>query len=75
MTVKVKREEDLLSASVEDNGKGFDVHGLRTHGLGLVGMEERVRALQGRFTILSQPGKGTLVTLSLPLLAERAASA
>jgi signal transduction histidine kinase len=75
VTVTVKQERDVLTASVQDNGKGFDVHHMRTQGLGLVGMEERVRALAGRLTISSQPGKGTLVTLSLPLAAEFSASA
>jgi len=75
VTVTVEQEEDLLTASVQDNGKGFDAHHLRTQGLGLVGMEERVRALQGRLTISSQPGKGTRVALSLPLAGGRSAMA
>ncbi len=70
VTVTVKQGEDLVSASVQDNGKGFDARHLHTQGLGLVGMEERVRALQGRFAISSQPGKGTLVTLALPVPSE-----
>jgi signal transduction histidine kinase len=71
VTVTVKQEEDLLSASVRDNGKGFDADHLRTQGLGLVGMEERVRALQGQLTVSSQPGEGTFVSLALPLTPER----
>lgn len=72
VTVTVKQEGDLVSASVQDNGKGFDAPHLRTDGLGLVGMEERVRALEGRLTITSQSGEGTLVKLDLPLAAEPA---
>lgn len=75
VAVTVRQEEDLLSASVQDNGKGFDAQNLSTAGLGLVGMEERVRALQGHLTISSEPAKGTLVSLFLPLVAERTASA
>jgi signal transduction histidine kinase len=74
VSVTVQQREDLVSASVHDNGKGFDVDELHTQGLGLVGMEERVRALHGQLTVSSQPGKGTLVTLALPLAPERAAS-
>jgi signal transduction histidine kinase len=69
VTVTVKQQEDLVSASVQDNGKGFDANRLHTQGLGLVGMEERVRALQGQLTVSSQPGEGTLVSLALPLSA------
>jgi signal transduction histidine kinase len=72
--VTVKHEEDLVTASVQDNGKGFDADNLYTQGVGLVGMEERVRALQGRLTISSKPGEGTLVSLALPLTVEHSAA-
>ena len=72
ITVTVSQKKDLISASVEDNGRGFDAR-QRTSGLGLVGMEERVRALQGRFAISSVPGERTSVSLSLPLAPERTA--
>ena len=74
VAVTVKQQEDLVSASVQDNGKGFDANHLRTQGLGLVGMEERVRALQGQLTVSSRPAKGTLVSLALPVSPERAAA-
>ena len=74
VSVTVQQREDLISASVHDNGKGFDVDQLHAQGLGLLGMEERVRALHGQLAVESQPGKGTLVTLALPLTPERAAS-
>ena len=44
---------------------GFDPRFVR--GLGLLGMEERVRRLGGRMQIDSQPGRGTLITAELPL--------
>jgi signal transduction histidine kinase len=72
--VTVRHEEDLVTASIQDNGKGFDVHHLYTQGVGLVGIEERVRALQGRLTISSKPGEGTLVSFAVPLTAEHSAA-
>ncbi len=72
--VTVQQQEDLVSASVQDNGKGLDVSQFHTQGLGLMGMEERVRALEGQLTVSSQPGKGTLVNLALPVSAERVVS-
>jgi signal transduction histidine kinase len=75
VTVTVRQEEDQISVSVQDNGKGFDPQHLLTNGIGLAGMEERVRALQGRLTISSEPGKGTLVALTLPMLTAHAANA
>jgi signal transduction histidine kinase len=53
--------------SVQDDGSGFDT--VRVRGMGLLGMEERVRHLGGTFEIDSSPGRGTLLQVSLPLTA------
>jgi signal transduction histidine kinase len=50
---------------VQDDGTGFDAQ--RVRGLGLLGMEERVHHLGGTFGIDSQPGRGTLLKIMLPL--------
>jgi signal transduction histidine kinase len=71
VTVTVSHEDDRVSASVQDNGKGFDKVRLQTHGLGLLGMSERVRALQGVITVSSEPGRGTLISLEVPLVTNR----
>lgn len=69
-SVHMWREGGRLHCLVRDNGVGFDVATLRSgsgrHGLGLIGMEERIRALGGDFQITSRPGQGTTVRLSLP---------
>jgi len=64
--VDVKREDQLVRFSVRDDGAGFDPRFVR--GLGLLGMEERVRRLGGRISIDSQLGRGTLITAELPLV-------
>jgi signal transduction histidine kinase len=71
VTITVRHENDRVSASVQDNGRGFDKLRLQTHGLGLVGMSERVRALQGVITVSSEPGRGTLISLEVPTSANR----
>lgn len=63
-TVTVSQANSALSLKVEDDGTGFDPR--RTRGLGLVGMEERVKRLGGRLEILSRPGKGTVLRASFP---------
>ena len=36
-------------------------------GMGLLGMKERVRELDGRLEIVSSPGKGTTIKVAVPL--------
>ena len=63
--VAVRREREKVSVAVQDDGAGFDTRTMR--GLGLLGMEERVRRLGGRLKISSEPGRGTLVQAALPV--------
>jgi signal transduction histidine kinase len=69
--VTVARDGSRVNFSVRDDGAGFDPRFVR--GLGLLGMEERVRRLGGEVRIDSQPGRGTLVAAGLPV-AEMAAT-
>jgi signal transduction histidine kinase len=68
--VTVTRQGTRVCFSVRDDGAGFDPRFVR--GLGLLGMEERVRRLGGKVRIDSHPGRGTLVAAELPV-AEMAA--
>ena len=51
--------------TISDNGSGFDITGTSA-GLGLIGMQERVEAINGRFNIDSRPGEGTVVRIIIP---------
>jgi signal transduction histidine kinase len=63
--VKVGRSGETLSLTIEDDGSGFDP--ARTRGLGLLGMDERVKQLGGHLEVKSASGKGTTVQITLPL--------
>jgi signal transduction histidine kinase len=62
-----------LQVKVWDNGKGFspdeylDVSHHSQSGLGLVGMRERAILMGANLKIISAPGEGCSVELSLPL--------
>ncbi|MDV6344115.1 ATP-binding protein [Nitrosomonas sp. Is37] len=58
--------DDVLSLSVEDNGKGYDVDQV-PHGLGLLGMRERAIAAGGKFFVRSIPNHGTQIHAKFPL--------
>lgn len=57
-------EGDVLVAEIEDDGIGGAGGG--GSGTGLRGLADRVEALDGRLTISSPPGRGTLVRVELP---------
>jgi signal transduction histidine kinase len=63
--VELKETDTSLQVLIKDDGSGFD--GKRTRGIGLLGMEERVKRLGGTITIESQPGAGTTIRAELPL--------
>ena len=59
---------DDVRLEVKDAGIGFEVKDAnRIGGLGLVSMQERVRAVNGRFYIESKPGTGTRIIASVPV--------
>lgn len=62
---------ELTSLTVEDDGKGFDSSRRADRGLGLFGMEERVREIGGRLSIVSNRTKGTLLKVVAPARKER----
>jgi len=70
--IRAFMDGDLLALEISDDGPGFVMQPtMALNGrLGLAGMRERVESLGGRFSVKSEPGKGTQVTARLPLQAE-----
>lgn len=67
-TVRLQREDGHLLVTVADNGCGFDAESLdKVTGLGVAGMRERASLIGADLEVLSLPGKGTRVVLSVPL--------
>ncbi len=68
-------QTDSLRLTIADDGKGFELPSyasLAGRGrFGLLGMRERARLLGGSCKIMSRPGKGTRVEVSIPLHATR----
>jgi signal transduction histidine kinase len=64
VTVELKETDTSVQVQIKDDGSGFD--GKRTRGIGLLGMEERVKRLGGTIAIESQPGAGTTIRAELP---------
>ena len=72
--VSIGRE--MLRVKIADDGLGFDVDKVRSEAeekgaWGLVNMEDRASMIGGEFTVTSEPGKGTTVSLAVPLPVKR----
>jgi signal transduction histidine kinase len=63
--VSVRYDPQKVEVTVSDDGVGFQPE--RTRGMGILGMEERVRQLGGSFALESTPGKGTTVHAVFPM--------
>ena len=61
--IEWSREGDVLRLCVDDDGRG----GLSAEGNGLAGMRERVRALGGTLAVDSPRGRGTRLSIDVPL--------
>jgi signal transduction histidine kinase len=59
-------EDDRLRFEVRDDGPGFKAG--QAHGAGLTNMRDRVSAVGGELDVVSDPGRGALVTGSVPLV-------
>jgi signal transduction histidine kinase len=65
--IAVHGRRDGVFLTVQDDGIGIAGSEPSGRGLGLVGIEERVRELGGAVTIYSQPNKGTSLNVEIPL--------
>jgi two-component system NarL family sensor kinase len=67
VSLRVDATRRHLRLVVSDTGVGFRLRGARRRGFGLSGIEDRARALGGRAVIRSAPGRGTTITVRVPL--------
>jgi signal transduction histidine kinase len=65
VAISVRHEHEKLELIVADDGVGFDPE--RARGMGLLGIEERVRELHGTFDVQSRPQGGTELRVTLPV--------
>lgn len=61
------RSPERFEIVFEDNGGGFDESKMDADGMGLLTMRHRAKLIGGELDISSEPGKGTRVSVSLPI--------
>ena len=69
--IEITGSREAISVGISDDGRGFQTaeiinHPGRSDHLGIIGMRERAQLLDGTFTIDSEPGQGTRISVSLP---------
>ncbi len=72
MSVQLSFGREMVTASVEDNGVGFDAPEgptayARAGHFGLTGMQERAQLFGGNVSVKSERGRGTQVIVCIPL--------
>jgi signal transduction histidine kinase len=75
--LRLWREGELFRMDVDDNGVGFDVAAMEDSyesrgSLGMVNLHERAELVSGVMRIISKPGHGTTISLTMPLTIEAA---
>lgn len=69
--IRLWRVKRFICCSIQDDGTGFDqsaiASGKAPRGLGLLGIQERLRVLGGSCEIQSAPGQGTTLNVKIPL--------
>jgi PAS domain S-box-containing protein len=70
--VSLSSSKNMLSIVIDDNGKGFDPNKVKNvkngdGGMGMTFMRERIKYIDGRLFLHSEPNKGTRVTLNVPI--------
>ena len=70
--VSLSHSKNILSINIDDDGKGFEPSKVKKvkkgdGGMGMTFMKERIKYIDGRLFLNSELGKGTRVTLNIPL--------
>lgn len=69
--VQIEFTRNDIKILIIDDGRGFDQNDDFENSYGIISMKERCKLLQGDFKISSEPGKGTRISIVLPLDIER----
>jgi signal transduction histidine kinase len=70
--VRLTVREGMFVAEVADDGRGFDVEAVQLSydergSLGMINMHERAEMIGGKLIVASAPGKGTRITITVPM--------
>ena len=64
--LQLNLQDDLVNVMIEDDGIGFNMDDATDKGLGLMGMENRLKKVQGEIKFDSKIGRGTIIIINIP---------
>jgi two-component system, NarL family, sensor kinase len=67
LDISLVRENNEITGTIEDNGKGFDPQSMNSDGIGLKNITSRIEYLKGKVDFDSRPGKGTVIAFHVPV--------
>jgi PAS domain S-box-containing protein len=68
VNIVLEQRDGALALEVRDNGRGINPDAIAEPGaLGVLGMRERAALVNGRLEISGRPGKGTILTVRIPV--------
>ena len=65
--IYINKNDDVIQLLFEDDGLGFDTN-KTTEGIGIKNIKNRLKSLSGKLFIDSMLGRGTVVTIEIPVL-------
>jgi len=72
VTINIQEDKDMIVVEIEDDGKGIGEHDISDPGsLGTLGIRERALLLGGHASFSGSEGRGTVVTVRVPMRQER----
>lgn len=67
ISIQIKNTNSYFELNIKDDGKGFHIESVKKESLGLRNMEHRVQLLGGNINWQTDAGKGTLITIKIPV--------
>ena len=65
LQIEFSTEKKTATIVLKDNGVGFDIRKLNSHGMGLSNVQSRIRPYNGEVNIVTRPGKGTRYEIAI----------
>lgn len=66
--ITIKNSDGILNVLINDNGTGIDKKKISDiNSLGIFSMKKRIKKVMGKLHIEGKPGKGTIISISVPI--------